>query len=120
MKHLGQLHAHGNYIMESENPGDVPHYALKVFCWGDGNERRMPDEAAEVADEIAQAVNAYDALVAERDELKAQRGALVEACEMTGVYLGLWPAAAKSMQVRHYAELSEKITDTIALVEASQ
>jgi len=75
---------------------------------------------AKYGQEIAQAVNAYDALVAERDELKAQRDALVEVCEMTGVYLGLWPPAAKSMQARHYAELSKKTTDTLALVEASR
>jgi len=64
-------------------------------------------------EESARAINAYDKVVAQRD-------ALTEALKMAGVYLGLWPPAAKSMQVRHYAELSEKITDTIALVEASQ
>jgi len=69
--------------------------------------------AEEIAHRFVDAINAYGKVVAQRD-------ALTEALKMAGVYLGLWPAAAKSMQVRHYAELSEKITDTIALVEASQ
>jgi len=69
--------------------------------------------AEEIAHRFVDAINAYD-------KVGAQRDALVEVCEMTGVYLGLWPPAAKSMQARHYAELSKKITDTLALVEASQ
>jgi len=68
-------------------------------------------------DELMTVLNVHDALVSERDELKAQRDALVEALNMAGVYLGLWPPVAKSMQARHHAELSEKITDTLALVK---
>ena len=59
--------------------------------------------------EIAEAINAYDALVAQRD-------ALAGALTLVGVYLGLWPPEAKTMQARHCAELSEKITEALALV----
>jgi len=65
--------------------------------------------------EIAQAVNAYDALVAERDELKVQRDALARACE---AFVGLYP----NMRTSHtdIGKANEMARAAIALVEASQ
>ena len=63
----------------------------------------------DIARDIICAVNGHDALVAQRD-------ALAGALTLVGVYLGLWPPEAKTMQARHCAELSEKITEALALV----
>ena len=80
MKYIEILRAQGHYIMEGA-PGEIAHYALKVLCQGDGNERRTPEEAAQVARSVALATNEHDKLTGLHDELVKQRDALVDACE---------------------------------------
>jgi len=76
MKYIEILRAQGHYIMEGA-PGEIAHYALKVLCQGDGNERRTPEEAAQVARSVALATNEHDKLTGLHDELVQQRDALV-------------------------------------------
>jgi len=97
---IGVFRAQGNYIMEQDDTS-LSHYALKIFCRGDGNERRTPDEAAKVAAWAAAALNFHDQNVDRIIELECTLAntrrvneALFQTCEL---WLG---AIQNSMSLR--------------------
>ena len=96
-----------------KTPVNVARHDIGSVYEADGSELcccyGMVEDQRNKSAEIAMALNEHDALVAQCD-------ALAGALTLVGVYLGLWPPEAKTMQARHCAELSEKITEALALV----